>query len=141
MPARDLPLSEPCSLEGGHWLQCLPPTEAQFRLLYLLRGIAIAEEGNIAVNIAPGDTTQAASLAALGSQKFKDAEADYRKALSLLENGTKNGGLHYVLLVNRGLIRLKQRELTAATADLQEAIRENDRGFEAHMPWARSTSG
>ncbi len=99
--------------------------------LYLLRGIASAEEGNFARNIAPRDSGQAASLAALASEKFKDAEADYRQGLELLGNGTENAELHYALLVNRGMIRLVREDLTAAAADLQEAIRLNDRRFEA----------
>ncbi|HKI20315.1 MAG TPA: tetratricopeptide repeat protein, partial [Isosphaeraceae bacterium] len=134
------------------WAQCLlaichlqtnQPTKALIGLnaclqrkpdsvwLYLLRGIASAGEGNFARNIAPRDSDQAASLAALASEKFKDAEADYLKALGLLGNGTKNAELHYVLLVNRGMIRLERQDLTAAAADLQEAICLNDHRFEA----------
>jgi tetratricopeptide (TPR) repeat protein len=76
--------------------------------LYLLRGIASAKQG-----------------------KFQDAEADCHKALGLLGNGTENAELHYALLVNRGMIRLGRQDLTAAAADLQEAICLNDRRFEA----------
>jgi tetratricopeptide (TPR) repeat protein/tRNA A-37 threonylcarbamoyl transferase component Bud32 len=99
--------------------------------LYLLRGIASANEGIFARKIAPRDSGQAASLAALASEKFKDAEADYVKALGLLGNGTKNAELYYVLLVNRGLIRVERQDLTAAAVDLRQAICLNDHRFDA----------
>ena len=140
------------------WAQCLlaichlqinQPTKALIGLnaclqrkpdsvwLYLLRGIASAGEGNSARNIPPRDSGQAASLAALASEKFKDAEADYLKALGLLGDGTKNAELHYVLLVNRGLIRIERQDLTAAASDLREAIGLNDHRFEAFSTLAQ----
>jgi eukaryotic-like serine/threonine-protein kinase len=99
--------------------------------LYLLRGIASTKEAEFDRNIAPRDSEQAASLASRASDKLKDAESDYRKALGLLGNRTDHAELHYVLLVNRGLIRLEQKDLAAAATDLQEAICLNDHRFEA----------
>ncbi|MGP0063057.1 MAG: protein kinase domain-containing protein [Isosphaeraceae bacterium] len=99
--------------------------------LYLLRGLASAEEANSARNLAEGDPGHAASLTGLATEKFKDAEADYRKALGLLGDQTENTELHYVLLVNRGVIRIERHDLKAAAADLREAIGLDGRRFEA----------
>ena len=99
--------------------------------LYLLRGIANAGEGKLARDTALRYPDQAASLSAVASKQFEDAEADYANALMLLRNKTQDAELNYVLLVNRGHIRLERQDLTAAAADLQEAIRLNDRRFEA----------
>ena len=105
--------------------------------LYLLRGIASAAEGEFARSIAPRDSDRSASLPPLALEKFKDAEVDYRTALELLENGSKNSELHCVLLINRGLIRFERQDLTAAAADLQDAICLNDHRFEAHSALAQ----
>jgi tetratricopeptide (TPR) repeat protein len=100
--------------------------------LYLLRGIANAGEGKRARDMAGLYPDQAASLSAIASQKFEAAETDYRAALKLLGNAPADAELHYVLLVNRGHIRLERGDLPPAAADLQEAIRRNGRRFEAY---------
>ena len=99
--------------------------------LYLLRGIANAAEGKLARDLAQL-SAEPAALMALASEQFDAAETDYRKALALLDHAPADANLHYVLLVNRGHIRIERQDLTAAAADLQEAIRLNDHRFEAH---------
>ncbi len=100
--------------------------------LYLLRGIANAGEAKRARDMAQLYPEQSAALSAIATDQFEDAEDDCRKALKLLGNSPADAELHYVLLVNRGHIRLERNELNAASADLQEAIRRNDRRFEAY---------
>ena len=68
--------------------------------LYLLRGFASAGKGSDSPGIAPAG--QAAWLAAIASEQFEVAEADYRKALELLGDADRDADLHYALLVNRG---------------------------------------
>ena len=73
----------------------------------------------------------APALARRAADRFDDAEADYATAIALLGDKPENRQLHYALLVNRGIIRLERRDLTAAIADLQAAIQLNTGRFEA----------
>ncbi len=99
--------------------------------LYLLRGLASAAEGKRVRNMAQLLPEQAAWLSAIASKRFELADADYRQALALLGHSARDADLHYALLVNRGMIQFERRDLSAAAADLEAAIRLNDRRFEA----------
>ena len=93
--------------------------ESGFAWLYVLRGFA---------------SYQAAVLARDSSQtqdRFEPAEADYRTAEDLLKK-TPNAELRYVLLVNRGLLRLERREWNKAVEDLEAAIRLDGRHYLAY---------
>ena len=67
--------------------------------------------------------------------EFDEAEADFQQALERLES-TPDDELHYVLLVNRGLIRFQRGRLDQAAADYQEAIRLKKDPFLAHAELA-----
>ena len=95
--------------------------------LYMLRGLANAEAAREEMGRRAPDAVKAAS------PQFAAAEADYRTALELLGDKNERAELHYVLLLNRGMMRLVRDELTAALADFREAICLNDRRFEAFV--------
>ena len=101
--------------------------------LYLLRGIANANEGTCARAAAERYAERAAPLPAAASEKFDAAEEDYRKALELVGDSPTSGDLRYVMLQNRGYIRIERGNLPGAAVDLQAAIRQNDRRYEAFV--------
>jgi eukaryotic-like serine/threonine-protein kinase len=95
--------------------------------LYMLRGFANAEAARDDMGQRGPDHAQVATA------QFEAAEADYRTALDLLGDGAEQAELHYVLLINRGMMRLVHSDLTAAAVDFQKAIRLNDRRFDAFV--------
>ncbi len=99
--------------------------------LYLLHGLASAAEGERFRDIAQVSPEQTAWSSAAALKRFEIADADYRQAFSLLGRSAADADLRYALLVNRGIIQLERQEFTAAAADLEEAIRLNDRRVEA----------
>ena len=101
--------------------------------LYLLRGIANANEGTRAHAAAERYAERAAPLPATASEKFDAAEEDYRKALELVGDSPTSGDLRYVMLQNRGYIRIERGNFPGAAVDLQAAIRQNDRRYEAFV--------
>jgi tRNA A-37 threonylcarbamoyl transferase component Bud32/tetratricopeptide (TPR) repeat protein len=97
--------------------------EPQFVWLYLLRGFAAGQSA-----------VQAREAGA--EHQFEAAEADYQKALALLEE-KPNDELRYVLFVNRGLMRSQRGRLDEAVADFAQAIRINDRHHHAYAGLAQ----
>jgi tetratricopeptide (TPR) repeat protein/predicted Ser/Thr protein kinase len=67
-------------------------------------------------------------------QDFDAAEADFRFALERLQPNTD---ARYILLVNRGVMRLRQNRLDDATADLRTAIELRPDEFQAHVNLAQ----
>jgi serine/threonine protein kinase/tetratricopeptide (TPR) repeat protein len=115
------------------WLTSCLQQRDDLAWLYLLRGLAnAAEGGQRAREIARTVPDPASSPSGKASERFEAAEDDYRNAFERLGDSKADADLHYVLLVNRGLCRLERHDPDAAAADLQEAIRRNDRRFEAH---------
>ncbi len=107
-----------CSLELGRpeearagFNACLI-REREFAWLYILRGLA---SGLTSPRASPEDARI----------RIQAAEADYHRALALLERN-QNKGLHYVALVNRGLLRAQAGDRRAAEADLRQAIELGD---------------
>ena len=98
--------------------------------LYLLRGMANAEEGRVAHALTERESDPVPAVSASASDHFERAEDDYREALALLGDSSRNADLHYVLLNNRGHIRLEQKEYDDAASDFEAAIRLNDRRVE-----------
>ncbi|HEX8199742.1 MAG TPA: protein kinase, partial [Isosphaeraceae bacterium] len=90
--------------------------------LYLLRGFASGQMGVLLLQQAEALPARADRLRAEATALFEDAEADYRKAADRLA-GTPDDELHYILRVNRGVLRLQRRLWDDARADLLEAIR------------------
>jgi eukaryotic-like serine/threonine-protein kinase len=99
--------------------------------LYLLRGLSYASEGQFARETAELYPERSESLSAIASKQFEAAGEDYRQALELLGNSRMSADLRYVLLNNRGHIRLVRGDLVGAAADLREAICLNDQRVEA----------
>jgi eukaryotic-like serine/threonine-protein kinase len=98
--------------------------------LYLLRGMANAEEGRIANAVAEREGDPAPAVSSFASNHFERAEDDYRTALALLGDSSSDADLHCVLLNNRGHIRLEQQKYDAAAADFEAAIRLSDHRVE-----------
>ncbi len=106
------------------WLQVRNPEAARFGFtacleqkrdfawLYIFRGVA------------SGRGTEKSSREEM-RVRSDAAEADYRRAMELLEE-KPNDELRYVLLVNRGLLRSSRGDRDAAVADLEAAIRLGD---------------
>jgi len=110
--------------------------EPQFVWLYLLRGFA---SGQAAVQArAAGKALQIrdGSFEAGAENQFEAAEADYRKALELLARRPSDE-LRYVLLVNRALMRSQRGKLDQAVADFAEAIRLDERHYNAYAGLAQ----
>jgi eukaryotic-like serine/threonine-protein kinase len=149
---------EALRLQPDHfWAQCLSaicalqtsrPAEAKVGLnvcirrepdlvwLYLLRSFASGQAAVLAQNASKAFPNQAADLQAGAEIQFDAAEADYLKALELLEH-RPSPELHYVLLANRGLMRFQRGRLDDAVADFREAIRRNDRQNQAFVGLAQ----
>ena len=106
--------------------------EPGFVWLYLLRGFAAGQSAVQARMAGKALQIQDGSFEAGAAEQFEAAEADYRKALELLER-KPNDELRYVLLVNRALMRSQRGRLDEAVADFAEAIRLDGRHYNA---WA-----
>src|SRR5262249_6373795 len=133
-------------LEPDHfWAQCLwaiccmrirQPSEAKTGLnaclrqdnenawLYLLRGFASYQIAMRARDLLEKFPLQENLLRPEAELQFQAAEADYRRALNLLE-WKPNDELRYALLVNRGVLRLGRRAFEQSASDLQAAIKLN----------------
>jgi tetratricopeptide (TPR) repeat protein/tRNA A-37 threonylcarbamoyl transferase component Bud32 len=105
--------------------------ELGFAWLYELRGFAFYQVAALARLAAEGLPAKGTTLRGEAQVQLKAAEADYNKALELLEK-RPNNELQYALLVNRGLLWLERREWSKAIADLQSAIRLNATQWQAH---------
>jgi tetratricopeptide (TPR) repeat protein len=105
--------------------------------LYLLRGSAYAQLG-AALKKAIGPDEAA--------PRFDDAEADFRKALALIEGpasaSTPAAGFHealrWVLLNNRGVARFQRGDYRAAAADFEAAVALDAGRYNAYASWAQA---
>jgi eukaryotic-like serine/threonine-protein kinase len=84
--------------------------------LYILRGNANTAIGGDGKGQRDPDR-ETASL-----ERFKAAEADFRRSIELLGDTTKHAELHYKTLVSRGLMWLVRNDLENAAADFRAAI-------------------
>ena len=104
-------------IEAGAGLNACLKRDPEFAWLYILRGYASSlipeNAGREEVAI-----------------RFQAAESDYRVAMERLEQ-KPNDELRYIVLVNRGLLRLQHVMLDQAATDLQVAIRLDDRPSQA----------
>ena len=106
--------------------------------LYLMRALVAGEEGNLALvkldQARPKEkAAEASRLRQEATEAIDAAEKDYRQALSL----EHNDDLRYVLLTNRGLMRLQSKRFDEAVADLEEAIRLKPSLYQAHADLAQ----
>ncbi len=69
-------------------------------------------------------------------QKFKDAETEYDRAIGLLGDSQGTADLRWVLLVNRGHMRIERGDLAGAEVDLKAAIAQRSaiRGVQRASP-------
>ncbi|MBV8611171.1 MAG: tetratricopeptide repeat protein, partial [Singulisphaera sp.] len=104
-----------------------------FAWLYLLRGSAYGQMG-VALAAAARSSPKAAAFAAEAEARFEDAEADFRKALDL----GLDAELHYVLLMNRGVMRFQRARWADAAADFERAIARNEGRYNAHASLAQA---
>jgi tetratricopeptide (TPR) repeat protein len=105
-------------VQAGASLSACLKREPEFAWLYILRGFASSL-------IPAGSGPEEIKL------RFEAAEADYRRAMDLLEQ-KPNDELRYVVLVNRGLLRFQRDDRERAASDLTAAIRLNDRPSQAY---------
>ncbi|MGC1722466.1 MAG: tetratricopeptide repeat protein, partial [Isosphaeraceae bacterium] len=104
--------------------------EPDYPWLYVWRGFAsshVAAQAAGPVEKPPSDLNTLAKDVEL---QFQAAESDYRRALELLEQ-KPDEDLRYVLLINRGLLDFQRRKWDQAEADWQEAIRLDERRYQA----------
>jgi tetratricopeptide (TPR) repeat protein len=95
--------------------------------LYLLRGFASQQIAVLARLAAENSPTGGDTLRTEAQLQLAATEADYSKALELLQQ-KPNDQLRYAVLVNRGLLWLERRAWDRAVADLQAAI-----GLDGHQ--------
>jgi len=105
--------------------------EAKNPWLYVWRAFA---SSSVAVQI--GDSTEKRSSEGnlppeQVKLQFQTAEADYRKALLLLEQ-EPDDDLRYVLLINRGLLWFQRQDWDKAEEDWRAAIRLDGRRYQAY---------
>jgi tetratricopeptide (TPR) repeat protein len=99
------------ALAKAHLTFCINQ-KSDFIWLYLLRGFAHTQ-----------------------LQDLQAAEADFKKALQLLQDKPSKDARH-VLYATRGVLWLEQGELEKAVADLQEAIRLKPQEYQAYVTLA-----
>jgi len=100
--------------------------------LYLLRGSAYGQTG-VTLVIAARASGQGSHLAAEAEARFKDAEADFRKAQEL----GLDEALGYVLLMNRGVMRFQRGLFPEAVADFEKAIALDKARYNAYASLAQ----
>ena len=110
-------------------------TDPEFAWLYLLRGFASGQLAARYLALVKGSPGREAALKSAAEFEFGEAEADFREALTRL-GSTPDDDLHYVLLVNRGLIRFQRGRLDEAASDYREAIALKKDPFLAHAELA-----
>ena len=104
--------------------------------LYLMRALVAGEEGNQALEkIAQSHPDRGGGRPSPARREGGDhsAEADYRQVLKL----KPSDDLRYVLLTNRGLMRLQSNRLDEAVVDLEAAIRLKPSLYQAHATLAQ----
>ncbi len=106
--------------------------------LYLMRALVAGEEGNQALvkldqARARKNEAEATRLRGEATEALGAAEKDYRQALNL----KPGDDFRYVLLTNRGLMRLQSKRFDEAVADLEEAIRLKPSLYQAHADLAQ----
>ena len=105
--------------------------EPDYPWLYVWRGFAsshVAAQAAGPVEKPPSDKN---TLPKYVEIQFQAAESDYRRALELLEQ-KPDEDLRYVRLINRGLLGFQRGKWDQAEADWQEAIRLDERRYQAH---------
>jgi serine/threonine protein kinase/Tfp pilus assembly protein PilF len=135
-------LSAICSIQLGRSLPAKAELNACLQSqpglpwLYVLRGFASLQIAVLARTAAENSATGGHTLRTEVQLQLADAEADYARALQLLQQ-TPNDGLRYAVLVNRGLLWLERRNWDRAVTDLQAAIGLDGRQYQAYETLAQ----
>jgi serine/threonine protein kinase/Tfp pilus assembly protein PilF len=101
-------------------------TKADLSWLYVLRGFASYKIAALARTALESLQARGRTLRTEVQLQLQAAEADYARALELLD-AAPSKDIRYPLLVNRGLLWFERREWDKAAADLQGAIQLDDR--------------
>jgi serine/threonine protein kinase/Tfp pilus assembly protein PilF len=117
-------------------IACLQ-SRRDFAWLYNLRGFASYQVAELARSVSASPPPNGSTLSNEIQLQFKGAEIDYGKALALLEQ-SPNAELRYAVLVNRGLLWLKRGDLDKAVADLESAIKLDEKLYQAHESLAQA---
>ena len=102
--------------------------EPQFAWLHVLHGFASGQAAVQARTAGKALKIENGSIKAIVEVQFEAAEADYRQALELLDH-KPNDELRWVALVDRAVMRFQRGRLGDSVADLEQAIRLNDRQY------------
>jgi tetratricopeptide (TPR) repeat protein len=107
--------------------------QPSYSWLYLLRGFANSEQGWV---LSAGSRLSAngGALAAESKARFDDAEADFGRALEL----GLDDRLRYVLLLNRGTLRVQRKQFAEGAADFQRAIALDGTRYNAYASLAQA---
>jgi tetratricopeptide (TPR) repeat protein len=118
-------------VEARFWLSACLQSRPNFGWIYLLRGFA---EGEVGANaLADGRLTKP-ERRDRADFHFQAAEADFQKAGKLLRGPDET----YVLLVHRGVLRIRQNRLADAVGDLGRAIRLKPKRYHAYLHLAKA---
>jgi serine/threonine protein kinase/tetratricopeptide (TPR) repeat protein len=135
-------LSAVCRMQLGHAFQAKTELTACLQIepllpwLYELRGFASYQIAVLAGAAAESVQATGKTLKSEYEAQLHAAESDYASAFDLLASAPSKE-LRYGLLVNRGLLWLERREWEKAVADLQEAIKLDDRQWPAFETLAK----
>ena len=104
-------------------------TEPDLAWLHELRGFASYQIAGLARSAAETMQARGGTLRSEIEHQLQSAEADYQRALELLD-AAPSPTLRYAVLLNRGLLWLERREWDRAEADLQAAMRLDDKQWQ-----------
>ena len=112
--------------------------EPDLAWLHELRGFASYQIAGLARKAAENLHARGDTLRAEIEHQLQSAEADYQRALELLD-AAPSPTLRYAVLLNRGLLWIERREWDRAEADLRAAMRLDDRQWQPFETLASST--
>jgi tetratricopeptide (TPR) repeat protein len=120
-------------LEARDNLSACLKQKPEFVWIYLLRGFARGELGALArADVRLSEQRRHVEAEA----HFRAAEEDFRRAWPMLAR-EPNAEAEYVLLVNRGVVRLRQGQFDLAEADLSQAIQRKPKYYPAYLNLAK----
>ena len=104
-------------------------TEPDLAWLHQLRGFASYQIAGLARSAAENMQVRGGTLQSEIEHQLQSAEADYQRALELLD-AAPSPTLRYAVLLNRGLLWLERRAWDRAEADLQAAMRLDEKQWQ-----------
>jgi serine/threonine protein kinase/predicted Zn-dependent protease len=110
--------------------------QPEFAWLHALHGLASGQQALQARTAGKTLKIEDGSIEAAVEAQFDSAEADFRQALELLDRNP-NDEVRWIALIDRALIRFHRGWLDQSVADLEEAIRLNERHYNAFASLAQ----